>query len=225
MGSDEMGLITLGLAIILAGFVGFILGIIGFFKSQRLERSVYALSRQVAELSRGGIAPAASQEFVATPVVEKIVEPEPVVEEVIEAEKTVAAAEPVLFAAEPSRDIEGNLASRWFVWIGGVAVALAGLLFIKYAHDQGLISPFLRILIGLLIAAGFVAAGEYVRRSRGTGIVDYVPAALSAAGLVMGFGVVYAAFGLYDLVSPAVAFIGLGLLAYRRFGYHGCKAR
>jgi uncharacterized membrane protein len=98
-----------------------------------------------------------------------------------------------------------------------VAVALAGLLFVKYAHEQGLISPFLRVLIGLLIAAGLVAAGEYVRRSRGTSMVDYVPAALSAAGLVMGFGVVYAAYGLYDLVSPGVDFIGLGLVAMAAF--------
>ena len=217
MGSDEMGLVTLGLAVILAGLVGFILGIIGFFKSQRLERSVSALSRQVAELARGGIAPAAKQEFVATPIIEETLEPEPVAEVAIEVEKTVAAAEPVLVDAAPQRDIESNLASRWFVWIGGVAVALAGLLFVKYAHEQGLISPFLRVLIGLLIAAGFVVGGEFVRRSRSVGVVDYVPAALSAAGLVMGFGVVYAAYGLYDLVSPAVDFVGLGLVAIAAF--------
>jgi uncharacterized membrane protein len=155
------------------------------------------------------------QAEVATPESEIEIPPEPITEkiEAVSVEKT----EPRIESQAPARDLERNLASRWFVWVGGVAVALAGLLFVKYAHEQGLISPFLRVLIGLLIAAGLVAAGEYVRRSRGTSMVDYVPAALSAAGLVMGFGVVYAAYGLYDLVSPGVDFIGLGLVAMAAF--------
>ena len=44
-------------------------------------------------------------------------------------------------AAAPARDMEQALAGRWFVWIGGVAIAIGGLLFVKYAYDNGLISP------------------------------------------------------------------------------------
>ena len=218
MGSDEMGFVTLGLAIILAAIVGFILGIIGFFKAQRLERGLSKLSRQVADLSNGSFVPATQPAIPQAKVAaKKIIEPKPVKTET----PLTASADPVSRPSEHKisipRDIERSVASRWFVWVGGVAVALAGLLFVKYAHEQGLISPVLRVLIGLLIAAGFVAAGEYVRRSRGVGVVDYVPAALSAAGLVMGFGVVYAAYGLYDLISPAVDFVGLGLVALAAF--------
>ncbi len=212
-------LVVLGLLVLGVVFGGFVLGIIGFFKAQRLERSIYELKKQLSGLSAGAVGfvqPTETQQAeVATPATKVEVTPEPTVEKVEAAPEGVV--EPVLTSQAPARDIERNLASRWFVWVGGVAVALAGLLFIKYAHDQGLISPFLRVLIGLLIAAGFVVAGEYVRRSRGTSVVDYVPAALSAAGLVMGFGVVYAAYGLYDLVSPSVDFIGLGLVALAAF--------
>ena len=208
--------VVLGLLVVGVVIGGFSLGIIGFFKAQRLERSLYEIKRQLSALNV--VAPRSEpaseiaiskaelkQEIAAEPVVPKI--------ETI----TEAPIGPILAPTAIRHDLERNLASRWFVWVGGVAVALAGLLFIKYAHDQGLISPFLRILIGLLIAAGLVVAGEYVRRSRGTSMVDYVPAALSAAGLVMGFGVVYAAYGLYDLVSPGVDFIGLGLVALAAF--------
>ena len=207
-----LGLLTVGVV-----FGGFVLGIIGFFKAQRLERSIYEIKRQLSGFSAVAVVqPIEAEQAEVAPLTTKVeVTTEPTVEKI---EATAEAiVEPVVVTRPPTRDIERNLASRWFVWVGGVAVALAGLLFVKYAHDQGLISPFLRVLIGLLIAAGLVVAGEYVRRSRGTDMVDYVPAALSAAGLVMGFGVVYAAYGLYDLVSPSVDFIGLGLVALAAF--------
>jgi uncharacterized membrane protein len=115
------------------------------------------------------------------------------------------------------QDIEQLLAGRWFVILGGVAIALAGLLFVKYAHDNGLIPPWLRILIGYGFSGALVAGGEYVRRKRNPDIVDHVPAALSAAGIVTAFGVTYAAYSLYDLFSPGVCFpllvvIGLGAI-------------
>jgi uncharacterized membrane protein len=121
-------------------------------------------------------------------------------------------------AAKPARDMEQALASRWFVWIGGIAIAIGGLLFVKYAHDMGLIPPFLRVALGLLLGAGLVAAGEFVRKNRPAYLQqDYVPAALSAAGLVTAFGSIYAAYALYDLVSPTLAFVGLALVALGAF--------
>ncbi len=211
--------VVLGLLVVGIVFGGFILGIIGFFKAQNLERSIYEIKRQLAGLTISAVAPSPLNEELKVDepalVPEIKIASEPPIQKIeAVAEKFV---EPVIASPAPPRDIEHNLASRWFVWVGGVAVALAGLLFVKYAHDQGLISPVLRVIIGLLIAAGLVVAGEYVRRSRGQHVVDYVPAALSAAGLVMGFGVVYAAYGLYDLVSPAVDFVGLGLVAMAAF--------
>jgi uncharacterized membrane protein len=114
------------------------------------------------------------------------------------------------------RDVEKALASRWFVWVGGVAIALGGLLFVKYAHDQGLIPPVLRVIIGLAAAAGLVAAGEWVRKRGDDLAKGYVPASLSAAGLVIAFGVIYAAYALYGLLGPGLCFpllVAVGLAA------------
>jgi uncharacterized membrane protein len=115
------------------------------------------------------------------------------------------------------QDIEQLLAGRWFVVLGGVAIALAGLLFVKYANDNGLIPPWLRIVIGYGFSGALVAGGEYIRRKRNPVIADHVPAALSAAGIVTAFGVTYAAYALYDIFSPGVCFpllvaIGLGAI-------------
>jgi uncharacterized membrane protein len=120
--------------------------------------------------------------------------------------------------AKPTRDMEGALASRWFVWIGGAAIAIGGLLFVKYAYDVGLISPAFQIFLGLVAAAVLIYLGHRAQLSRKPDQApDYVPAALSAAGLVTAFGSVYASYALYNLVSPATAFVGLAVVAIGAF--------
>jgi uncharacterized membrane protein len=113
----------------------------------------------------------------------------------------------------PERDMEQALASRWFVWIGGIAIAIGGLLFVKYAYDNGLISPPLQIFLGLLLGAGLVFAGDRLNsKTPVTDEPDHVPAALSAAGLATAFASIYAAYALYELVGAMADFVGLALL-------------
>ncbi len=85
-------------------------------------------------------------------------------------------------------------------------------MFVKYAYDEGLISPTLQVILGLLLGGILVGAGEWVRR-RAMGFdktgASYVPAALSAAGLAIVFASIYAAYALYQLVDPTAAFLGL----------------
>jgi uncharacterized membrane protein len=134
-----------------------------------------------------------------------------------EAEKPKAKPQPQEpKPAQGTGGLEQALAGRWFVVLGGIAVALGGLLFIKYAHDNGLIAPWLRIVIGYVFAGALAYAGEYIRTHRPKGIADYVPAALSAAGLVIAFGVTYAAYALYDIFSASLCFpllVAIGLSA------------
>jgi uncharacterized membrane protein len=132
-------------------------------------------------------------------------------------EKTKSPPPKVGRVVKGLQDVESKLASRWFVWVGGAAIALGGLLFVKYAHDNGLIPPILRVITGLAFAGALVWAGERLRKQRVGIEKDYVPAALSAAGIVIAFGVIYAAYALYDLLSagfcfPALVAVGLGAL-------------
>lgn len=124
-------------------------------------------------------------------------------------------------APPPAPDMEQTLASRWFVWIGGIAIAIGGLLFVKYAYDNGLISPTLQIVLGLIVGLVLVGAGEMVRRRASSGMpadTNYVPAALSAAGLATIFASIYAAYALYGLVPPMVAFFGLAATGLAAMG-------
>jgi uncharacterized membrane protein len=111
-------------------------------------------------------------------------------------------------------DLEQVLAMRWGTWLGGIAIAISGLLFVKYAYDYGWISPTLQIVLGLLMGASLIIAGDTLhRRTPSVAEANYVPAALSAAGLATAFGSIYAAYALYELVQPTTAFVGLALVA------------
>ena len=113
---------------------------------------------------------------------------------------------------------EERFASRWLVWLGGLAIALAGLFLIKYSAERGWFSPALRCATGVALGAAFAATGEWVRR-RPLQIElaalrpDYVPQALTAAGLFIAFASVYLAYAFYVILPASVTFALLGAIA------------
>jgi len=119
--------------------------------------------------------------------------------------------------ASAGAGLEERLAQRWLVWLGGVTLALGGILLVKLAADQGLFGPGVRLSLAGLGGLLLVWLGERVReRAGGTGSGGDsrpVPSALAAAGLADLFAVVWAAFALYGFIPGAVAFAALALLA------------
>jgi uncharacterized membrane protein len=214
----ETILIVLGLVVL--AFPVF--AVVALVKVYSLESKLRKLTRQFEERVVQGLTPQpAAQPAAASTVWQQTVSvPEPVVEEqaAIEpdpapVEEEQATALPPPQTSPPVRNVEQALASRWLVWLGGAAIALGGLLLIKYAHDQGLVPPIVRVLVGLTAGAALIWAGEWIRLRRGEDVKDFVPAALAAAGLIVAFGVTYAAYALYDLVAPAMCFPLLALIS------------
>ncbi len=115
----------------------------------------------------------------------------------------------------PARSLEETLGARWTVWVGGVALALGAIFLVKAGIDQGLFGPLFRVVGGWLLALALVAGGEWLRRrDRGGQPANaYVPGVLTAAGAVAAFAATYAAYALYDLIPPGLAFVILGLVA------------
>jgi uncharacterized membrane protein len=125
---------------------------------------------------------------------------------------------PPAAAAPASTTFEERFGTQWMVWIGGLALALGGIFLVRYSIDQGLIGPGVRIFLAAVFAAILIAAGEWTRRTEiASGITAiptrHIPSILTAAGTVTAYATVYAAFALYDFLSPAAAFILLGLVA------------
>ena len=118
---------------------------------------------------------------------------------------------------------EEKFGTRWVVWVGGVALALGGIFLVRYAIQEGLIGPGVRIFLGALLALALVAAGEWSRRKENLSALVGVPAAnipatLTAAGTAVAYATTYAAYGVYGFLGPAAAFILLGIVALLTLG-------
>ncbi len=153
------------------------------------------------------------------------------VEQGIEAVLEPAVSAPP--AATPSR-IENNLGSRWAVWVGGVALALGGVLMVRYSIENGLISPAVRLLLAALFGLLLMIAGEVVRRrglpagmkplSDRVGQNAMIPGILTAAGGVSLFATFIAAHQLYGFIGGGTAFLLMALTALSILGlslFHG----
>ncbi|WP_375458810.1 DUF2339 domain-containing protein [uncultured Enterovirga sp.] len=133
-----------------------------------------------------------------------------------------ATLPPVVGATSPAPATGGGfeeaLGSRWAVWVGGLALGLGGIFLVRYSIEQDLIGPGLRVFFGLLFAAGLMSSGEWLRRREEPLALPVaahanVPAILTAAGTSTAFASIYAAYGLYGLIGPALAFVALGAVA------------
>ena len=116
-------------------------------------------------------------------------------------------------------DLEKRFGTQWVVWVGGLALALGGIFLVRYSIEQGLFGPGLRIFFGAILALVLVGLGELARRREIIAGLDkqpaaaHIPSILTAAGTTVAYADVWAAYALYDFLSPAVAFVLLGIVA------------
>jgi uncharacterized membrane protein len=120
--------------------------------------------------------------------------------------------------ARNEKTFEERFGTRWAVWVGGVALALGGIFLVQYSIEQGWLGPGVRILLGALLAAALIAAGEWTRRNENragfAGLpTAHIPSILTAAGTTVAYADVYAAYALYGFLAPAAAFVLLGIVA------------
>ncbi|MDQ3996201.1 MAG: DUF2339 domain-containing protein, partial [Gemmatimonadota bacterium] len=94
-----------------------------------------------------------------------------------------------------------------FSWIAGVALALAGVFFLRYSIDHGWLQPAVRMSIGIIVGIALLVGSE-VPAARRYGITVN---ALTAAGVAILFSTFFAAYALWHLI-PATATFALLLL-------------
>jgi uncharacterized membrane protein len=220
-------LVLIALAIVASGPIA--LGLVLNLRKrlQDAERRVASLQTDLAIARRlpaaplPGAAPEAESVEEAKPApaaAESLPEPEPAAAPALEPTASGWSAQDIGWptaetARPPARSLEERLGARWTVWVGGVALALGGLLLVRYSIEQGYFGPTARCILGLLFGIALAAGGEFLRRREKGGAATQTPAILTAAGTVAAFGAVYAAYGLYELIGPALAFVTLGAIA------------
>jgi uncharacterized membrane protein len=115
-------------------------------------------------------------------------------------------------------DWENIISVRAFAWLGGIAFFLGAALFLQYSIQRGLISPAMRVAIGLLVGSAALVWGDSLRaRSLWAG------QATSGAGVAVLYASFFAAHTRYQLIGTTVTFgamalvtVVAGLLAVRR---------
>jgi uncharacterized membrane protein len=103
----------------------------------------------------------------------------------------------------PRQSLEEKLGARLPVWIGSIALALAGAFLVKLSFERGWLSPTFRVSLGVLFGAGLLAAGEVARRNRSTGGISQ---GLSAAGVADLFACFLAGIHVYGIIPPPLGF-------------------
>jgi len=105
----------------------------------------------------------------------------------------------------------GWLAANWVYAVSALSLALAGVFFVQYGMEKGLLPPGLRVIFALLFGACLIGGGEWLRRKSGDGAdktTAYLPSVFAGAGIVTLFAAVLAARQLYGLIGPQMAFVG-----------------
>jgi uncharacterized membrane protein len=98
------------------------------------------------------------------------------------------------------------------IWAGGITLAVAGFLIVKYSIDAGLLSPPIRVILGLLFGSGLIAGAEIALHRDDIARDPRIRQALAGAGISTLYASVLVAANLYHLIGPTTAFAGLALV-------------
>jgi uncharacterized membrane protein len=157
----------------------------------------------------------------AEPIPQAIAETEPVTRYAAPESETLPPApaiEPVTHVAAPVEhyarrfgfeDIFGRYLP---IWAGGITLAVAGFLIVKYSIDSGLLSPSVRVILGLAFGSALIAGAELALRRDDVARDPRIRQALSGAGIATLYASVLVAANLYHLIGPMTAFAGLAAI-------------
>ena len=126
----------------------------------------------------------------------------------------VAEAEP----GERKFGFEDIFGRRLPIWAGGITLAVAGMLIVKYSIDAGLISPLVRVISGLIFGLALIASAELALRADDRVRDPRVRQALSGAGIASLYGAILIAANVYGLVGPVTAFLGMAAVTALAMG-------
>ena len=115
---------------------------------------------------------------------------------------STAAPPPASSPRKEPAGFEMELSTRVAVWIGALALALAGAFLVKWSFDQGLLGPAMRVTLGIAFGAALVGLGEWLRTRSAR-----VAGGLVAAGIATLFSALLAATSLYGLIPRPLGFV------------------
>jgi uncharacterized membrane protein len=116
-------------------------------------------------------------------------------------------------AEEPPAPPEtlGGFFERWvggrlMIWVGGIALAVAGVLLVRYSIQIGLITPPVQMGLAALFGLLLLGLGEFARARADWAVDRRVAQALVGAGIFVLYATAYGALVLHHLIGSGTAF-------------------
>lgn len=143
--------------------------------------------------------------------------------------QAVAAPKATVKPVAPKQSFEERVGGNLFQWLGIGALIIALSVFLKWSFENGLIGETGRIVLGYMVAAGGLLAGDMLRKKYGTWSLAFTGGGALAAYIVtwlalnhyhmfgagVGFGMYIAVAALVCLLSmryDAMALAGFGIV-------------
>ncbi|HEX6375728.1 MAG TPA: DUF2339 domain-containing protein [Allosphingosinicella sp.] len=109
----------------------------------------------------------------------------------------------------------GGFFERWvggrlMIWVGGIALAVAGVLLVRYSIQIGLITPPVQMGMAALFGLILLGLGEFARSRPDWAVDRRVAQALVGAGIFVLYATAYGSLVLHQLIGNGTAF---GLMA------------
>lgn len=127
-----------------------------------------------------------------------------------------AAPRAFVFRQDILNSLSHWLRANWVLAIGAASLALAGVFLVQYGAENGLLTPFWRVMAALGFGFALIIGGEVLRRRFGDdtpGTMQHLPSALAGAGLIALFSGILSARAMYDLIAPGPSLAALCLIA------------
>lgn len=122
-----------------------------------------------------------------------------------------------VFTQENAASFFQWIKENWFYAVSAASLGLAGIFFVQYGIENGLLPPAARVAAAALFGLALLGAAEFIRRRSGDheGVsTAYIPSVFAAAGIVSLNGAAYSAYALYGLISPGLGFAAMLLVAF-----------
>src|SRR3990172_8504140 len=103
-------------------------------------------------------------------------------------------------------DLEQRIGARWTTWVGIIAILFAVSFFLRWAFENNLIGPEVRVMMGLLAGVALLASGLILHRRED---LPYLSEGLAGGGLGVLYLSLYAAYALYHFVGVVSAFAAM----------------
>jgi uncharacterized membrane protein len=108
--------------------------------------------------------------------------------------------------------VEEHLGTKWFNWVGILAIIFAAAYFLKYSFDQGWITPAMRFYGGLAAGALLLGCGQFAQRRR----YPTLARGFWGGGIALLFLIFFAGFKLLTdgpggdpIIGREIAFLGM----------------